>query len=574
MAKNKPLKAKNVAQRPGGYAKQAGSSLAVYSAVSVDGFLSHPDGSKLIEFERAATTDETVKAALDLIRLSLIASIGPYEHANHDVQNFVQDNLDHMLTPWKTMLGSAAYSSLWSGFSLGEILWRVKDGQLWLDDVALYNPLSIFFVVDKNGRLTEGDRDILKDQARKVPGNLRKTGIYQQRYDIGANTVRIPMNKTYLVSHDKQYGNYYGQSALKAVYQDWKYKVAAEEMLLVALDRYGTPVVYAVVPLGVTNDVIADPQSPTGFRNVTIGEATEKALGEISTGTGLVLQNPSPDEKVQIGTLTTGNNFGSSFQDAISMWNRSIFRGMLLPSLLLEDQQGAFSGGGQSQVHFEVFKQVLEGIYEEVVTPFVQQVIGRLVKLNFGIDDPGRIPMEPFDPSARDTISQVLERYVNLGVVDPSDIEDLNTLRRFAGVTARKDNKTFLPKSPALIEQKLKEAQTKQYISQADATGREIEPSEHTVGLDKEELALRREELEFKKKDATQKQKLDAQKLQLDHEHRMTAASQQHEQQLAMIKKGLTAPPAATSNPSTPAAKSTPAKPAGTASAPNPKEKA
>jgi len=320
---------------PKGYSRQVGSSLSYYTATSIYGFLGHPEYLRLVEYERMMTTDETVGTGIEFIKLSIMASLGEYKHKSPVIRDFVIENFKRMTGNYKQTLGELITSCLWAGFGVSEVVYKPSEGRIYIDHIANYNPRTLNLQVNRKGQLTDGETDVFNAAFC--------TGIWQDQFN-GA-PLRLPFKRSVLVTHNRRYNNYYGESALKRIYKNWRLKEAVLEMWNVALDRYGTPVTYAIVPNGFTGNKIPDSSAPDGFRDETIGDATATALANVHTGTGLVIDRPSPADDIELGTLTTGNNFGGSFIEAIQYYNTAIYRGLLIPQLLLQDSRGGGMGG-------------------------------------------------------------------------------------------------------------------------------------------------------------------------------------------------------------------------------------
>lgn len=421
------------AKLPRGYSKQVGSSLSYWTSQSVYGFFGHPEYLRLAEYERALTTDETIGAGIEFLKLSILASMGPYWHPNPEIVDFVNDNFARMKGSYKGALGELAMSSMWAGFGVSETVYKAEDGKVWIDYIANYNPRTLTMYVNVNGQLTQGE----------VPAfNVAfRTGIWQDR--LGGAPVQLPLQRCCLVSHNKRYNNYYGESALKRIYKNWRLKEAVLEMWNVALDRYGTPVVYAIVPQGYTGGQVPDPTSPGGVRAETFGDATEMAISNIHTGTGLVITNPTADAtQIKLGTLTTGNNFGGAFEEAIKYYNKMIFRGLLIPALLLnENERGNLGSGSATMIHFEVYKMVLTELYQEIIQPFVEQVLGPLIRINFGDPNPGRFEHSPWDPATMEIMASIFEKMVMVGAIDNTDVNDINMMRARVGLDPMEEDR-------------------------------------------------------------------------------------------------------------------------------------
>lgn len=411
---------------PRGSAKQAGSSVLSNTVYAVNGFLGNPDAIRLHEYERALTTDETVAAALDFVQLSIVASLGEYQHRNPDIQAFVRENLNAMEGNYKQAIGELSLSALWAGFGVSEIIWTVENGKIWIERLANYHPATIHISVDKTGTLTE--------HGEPIQGGFRPPGIYQTDLIRAGDYTKLPLSKTCLISHRRRHGNYYGESIIRRVYKNWRYKDPGLEMWAIALDRYGTPVVYAIVPNVSTGREITDSGAPDGKRLETLADTAINAISNIHLGTGLVLEQPDPENKVSLGTLTTGNNFGTSFEAFIGHLDRSIYRGLLIPQLIFNEGRGGLGGQAVAKIHFDVYKLMLQSLYAQFIEPFTEQVIGRLVRYNFNESDPGTFPMTPFDAATAELLARSWETMVSVGALDPSNVSDLNTMRQTVGL--------------------------------------------------------------------------------------------------------------------------------------------
>lgn len=414
------------ARLPRGYSRQVGTSLSYMTSQNVYGFFGHPEYLRLAEYERAMSTDETIGAGIEFLKLAILASMGPYWHPNPKVVDFVNENFARMKGSYKAALGELVVSSLYAGFGISETVYKAHDGKVWIDFIASYNPRTLTMYVNQNGQLTQGETAAFNTSF--------KTGIWQDRF--GGAPVQLPLQRCCLISHNKRYNDYYGESAIKRIYKNWRLKEAVLEMWNVALDRYGTPVTYMVVPQGLTGNQIADINAPGGVRAETFQDSSEAALAGVHTGTGLVVTNPTGDPKaIQIGQLTTGNNFGGAFEEAIKYYNKMMFRGLLIPALLLnENEKGGLGSGSATAIHFEVFKMVLTELYAEMVEPFVEQVLGPIVRINFGDPNPGRFEHSPWDPATMEIMANIFTQMVAVGAVDNTDVNDLNMMRMRVGI--------------------------------------------------------------------------------------------------------------------------------------------
>jgi hypothetical protein len=530
---------------PRGSARQVGSTLSRGPGMLTQ-YLVPQDISRLIEYERASKTDETVGTGIEFMKLALIASLKEYRHPDPQIQAFVRKSLEEMESTIDYCIGELAESSLTFGFSVSEILWKLVDGRIQIDELINYHPASLLIVPNIHGRLEEGPLD---NPYYMPPAPIDHNGIWQIGVD-GATYNWLPLNKVCLTVHSKRSGIYYGTSAIQRVYKNWMLKDIVLEMYNVALDRYGTPISYAVVPAGVTPDLINDPTTGK-VRNMTIREAAEAAMSNMHRGTSLVFQRPSMQDDIKIDTLTTGNNFGTVFLDAINYYNRAIFRGLLIPQLLLEEGSAGLSNPGQT--HWNTFKLMISALAKEIIRPFTKQVIGRMIQLNFKDTRCGEFVIEPFDPAISQTLASVFADLVNTGYLTASSEDDLNEVRELFGLPT-KDVKPLISEedhrriivSPA---EKIANDKLKAQAAMVKAKSSEIQANHnagagfaHKQEMDKAELDQKRAELNMKRQDIKSKQQQSMQKSQQDHQFRMQNSSNQHRQSMAAIKSGKPLP--------------------------------
>jgi hypothetical protein len=515
---------------PRGSARQIGSTLSRGPGMLTQ-YMAPANFSRLIEYERAAKTDETVGAGIEFMKLSLIASVRQYRHPDAQIQTFVRKAIDEMEGTVEYAIGELTESSLIFGYSVSEVLWKLVEGKIQIDELINYHPASLLIVPNVHGRLI--DKAPLDNPYYTPPAGITHCGIWQIGVD-GATYNHLPKSKLCLTVHNKRSGMYTGTSAIQKVYKNWTLKDIVLEMYNVALDRYGTPITYAVVPAGVTPDSVHD--HTTGkLRNMTIREAAEAALAEMHRGTALVFQRPSMQDDIKIDTLTTGNNFGTVFLDAINYYNRAIFRGLLIPQLLLEEGSAGLSNPGQT--HWNVFKLMIQALAKEIVEPFCEQVIGQMIRLNFGNTDPGEFIIEPFDPATSTVLASVFDKLVKNGYLNPADEQDLNEVREMFGLPS----KTLKPILSQEDQKKILMAPVKKVDNdkiKADAAMVRAKASVEAVSQKDRDLEVKKQDLATKAKMLKDKQKMDSEKASQDFNMKNSEARYRHRENMASIAKG------------------------------------
>ena len=198
--------------------RQVGSTITSYNPAYRNGMLDGPDRTYFDKYEYAFRTEPVLNRAINFIIYTMLSSIGEYIHPDPKVQKFVRDNLKTATGNLQEWIGALIQSALVYGRGTSEILWEARDGKIYIQDIVNYHPASTYLVTDLAGRLTDG-------KGKPYHPMFPKTGVWQELpwevvksnrpgRDKFLQYVRIPLNKTVIVTHAKRFGNYDGESAL------------------------------------------------------------------------------------------------------------------------------------------------------------------------------------------------------------------------------------------------------------------------------------------------------------------------------------------------------------------------
>lgn len=408
---------------------------------------SEPGYNKLVAWDYARRKEPSIKRGLELIVLALLDKIGYYSHPDSEIDDFVQLNIIHNLSKW---IKEIANTALYSGSATAEINYKYKvfnnkDTKVWIDDLVGYHPLQVKIVLDDYGKLNDGV---------KVWNSQYKSGIWvpipasdidkQQSTnvkDVVGSLVRLPKWKRLRVVLTNGSNPIHGESILESVLPYHLYKEAFRDMMMVALDRYGTPLIYAIVPPLNSNQSVEEPDG--SVRPLTMQELTEQAFQDLSSEAALVFTQISKDQPVQLGTLTTGNNFSDSFIQAINFCDDNIISGLGIPSMLIKGERSNLGTGKASETQYELFDNFIESLFNLIVVPFVEQVIGQLIAFNFDPSTnplaiyPGTISKKPTRTAELKVISEMADSFTKLGYLDPYNEVDFNFIRQLINAPQR-----------------------------------------------------------------------------------------------------------------------------------------
>jgi hypothetical protein len=391
--------------------------------------------------------------------------IGEYEHPHPLINSFIRANISNSnkLYGW---ISNIVMSALWSGFSVSEIIWTYKTGptgiqQVWIEDLVNYNPLQVQLKLNHSNRLTHGEKlsDCPYLTGVWVPApvdNMKK--LKKVGPSFTGSYVRLPKGKHVYLALGTEGNNAWGTSILEPILEYHLYKEAYRDMLAIALDRYGTPLVWVKVPNQSTNEYVQDIDGES--RPKTLQEKVSEELADMRSEAALVLTQIDKDHPVEIGALTTGNNFADAFTEAINMCDQNMLIGMGIPNLIIKDSNQGLGSSGSSERQVEMFHAFVSSLYKEVIGAFLDQCILQLIQYNFDprlIPEaylPGSIKEKPLRWSETKTLIDGIERFTKLGYISPEERSDRDYVREVINMPYRAEEKKV--KLAYVVEQELK----------------------------------------------------------------------------------------------------------------------
>lgn len=371
----------------------------------VDAFY-RPDNISIDTYEKMLLTDETVFSSTEFLTMSVLARLGDYNHPDSEIQEFVRRNLTEMEGSFPAAVGEIL-TALPFGFSITEHLYSLgrSDSRIWLGGLQTLHPSTITF-------------DLWRDGPRK---NKLKT--IHQFWRL-TNQVDIPVRKAIVYAHNGRYGNVYGWSRLRGAYAPWFIKQTILKAWGLCCERYGAP--YTIARTDATG-------------NITVGGVVKGVidyLGEVldslaSSGSLVV------DKNTEVEIAYAPRGFGADFEGLVSYCNKMINRALGLPSLISDHgNTGSYSLGQQ---HWKLFTLVLEKILYELIEVLIEQLIRPLIEMNFGpqVDGYGDFAVESFEEEDQKMLAELHEILARAGVIDLSNLDDLNQAREAHGFPPR-----------------------------------------------------------------------------------------------------------------------------------------
>lgn len=422
----------NPNQRPRGKLKQYGSNNPYFS-------LTRAVEKKLRTYEDVTVYDTTISSTLDLLCESLISSLGPIEHSDEKVQEFLRDNNqyiidNHLVDPCQEMK-QVIKNTLWAGFSVTEVLYEKFQGLLGLQGYAQYHPTTITLRTNYKGQLTEGEA---------TPDEVYTSGIWQRimhPYHGGQNhtgEVRLPMDKTILLSHQKSFNNYYGRSIIEGCYRWHVLKESLLDMFLIAQDQHGNPMTVITVPNSASGEYEVDPYSGEE-KQLSVMQTMERQLSSTSSQEGNTMMIPftDKDKKPEVKVLSTSSDVAQGYLDAIRFCDEQIIRSLLVPHTLVDSSQQT-SNGDTAERDMEMFNRTIHSLYKSFVVPFVNKSYGNIVRNNFGVEEMPTMPLRNImRPEDRVSMMQFIRGLTELTYLNPKNEVDRHMVRSWVGAIER-----------------------------------------------------------------------------------------------------------------------------------------
>ncbi len=416
---------------------------------TLNDFVANPDSVSVYTYQRMLETDETVGAAVDLLVRSVVGRLGDYAHPDPKITEFV----NAAFTAMEGTIQSVAreiMTAKWAGFSVTEkvLAMGAFEGRpviAW-ERLQTLPPGSIAFEVDKHGQVTKDGIFQFAAGVHATPEYLLRTAVVQDSWAArgnkpwpermgfkSGNWVSIPKARVvHYPTGSPLFGNPYGRSPLRRAYKSWMIKDLVLRMLLVALDRKGTPLLVAHAPEGEIQVydhngqkvlVSNDPDVPL-YESAQV--ALARQLANIHNESSLILGDK---EEYGVEAVKMGNA-GEEFLPALNYLNRAIVRSMLLPSLIFEE--GVKSGShALGTAHLDTFNTVVTGELEDLESVIIDQLVKELVIMNFGEQKQGYGGFQPIALSSEEksVLGEMFTDLIDSGIVRPTLFEDWEMVR-------------------------------------------------------------------------------------------------------------------------------------------------
>jgi len=193
----------------------------------------NPEEIGLDEYTKMLNYDAQVIAGWDLIQMGVLMKEWRIVHEDEELVDTITNSFNQMRWPtirdaMKEMLKAVVY-----GYSVTEVVLDDYKGHWMLrrqNGLKTFDPNTVKFYTDNAGNL-------LKIGQQVVGGGVA-TG--------GGLDVALPLERTLIWSHEKEWGNWYGKSILRGCYKNWFIKDAMLKFANIAYERFGSPILMGV----------------------------------------------------------------------------------------------------------------------------------------------------------------------------------------------------------------------------------------------------------------------------------------------------------------------------------------
>lgn len=356
--------------------------------------------------------DDQVKSCLAFKKILIHGrtwEMKPYSESARDkeVATFVEYclheiNFDHMV--------EETLSSLEFGYSLGELVWTrepKKPGEyplipgsqiVCLEKIAHRDPQQLYLQIDSHGNYT---------------------GVKQ--LSLGQD-IQLSPDKTFLYSHNKRFGNIYGESDLRSAYRSYWAKKFIINFWNVFLERMGSPMMMMKYPQGSSQQ---------------LQDTLMKILKNLGSKTEVLVP-----EGVEVDLVEATRSGTATYQEALGFHNNSIARSILMASLFGTGGETNSSRGSDSMsfLQLRILFKMADAIAQNVSREFMCQVVKQLVEFNYGVDTPMPIFIwQDYGQFEGMKIADEIRQLHAAGILE-MDQADVNYARSVLGLPIRDDD--------------------------------------------------------------------------------------------------------------------------------------
>lgn len=345
-------------------------------AFSYSSLIRRPKLAQLRLFERMRQ-DVTIKAGLSARVLWLLNTIGEIEHPDPEIAEFHNNNLrqleDDNGFSWKSRLQMLEETKCWAGSSVSEIMFKLKFGSLYLEDLVTYDPKSIVIYPDKRGRLVQG---------KPTYDAYHTSGIWQYASGPNYREVQLDLWKHIHLVNQSEFANYQGVSLFEPSYLWYRYKEALLDMLALALDNEGKRVLVVTAP---SYDLAIKETDPsTGEEQKVTSLKFIKEQIDSADGYPLAIYLPyqTQDQKPEVQSIAVQDKVSEYFMRAIEYADAQSVK-HIIPAFLISSASTIDNDASVRERQLEMFSNNIEVDRTNLLTALIKKVFIPIQQWNF-----------------------------------------------------------------------------------------------------------------------------------------------------------------------------------------------
>lgn len=346
-----------------GYLKMVGGKSIGSSSTSgwANSNYAKPSELELDKIKEVAS-DPTVKLALLVPTMIIRSRIRSYCHPDNEIQTFIRQNLARVQFR-KIFRKMMQYRPI--GASITEMVWRYNNGKIELSELVFLDSKTWF----QNG-LPKESKDPIKQSVKGLP-------------------VQIPQEKCVILKYQSEFGEN-GGIIDNTVYAHWESKYKNLRKWDSALDLFGAPGLIGWLKASGEIENLTGKNPKNSNKKNESATALATILAQWRSDKAAAFTDDIAVEKVQI------NNVGDNFLTKIAYDDKMICRSMLVPSLLIanDDATGSYA---TAKTHSNYFMMSLQSELDMISNELIDQMIRPLILMNWQTDDYGKFNLNDLD---------------------------------------------------------------------------------------------------------------------------------------------------------------------------------
>lgn len=404
------LKLQRATQQLNHFMKDVGVQRDRWALLSTGDY--NPDEISMTEYKKMLNYDANVIAGFDLIKMGVLMKPWKIVHPDKEIRTTITNALNQMTKPTfrdacKEMMKAIAY-----GYSVTETVFADYKGKFLMprktNGLKTFDPETITFFSDPYG-------------------NLEKV----EQLSTSLGTVTLPLDRTLVWTHEKEYGSFYGVPMLRGCYSNWFIKQAMLKFCNISYERFGSPIL-----LGTARD---DKQAAMVL----------EALEHVYARSQAVITKHDKDDPAAIEVLES-KRAEMPFQRYIDYQDNMILRRMLIGQRIFEGGGGVYGPKVPMDLilmRFEDFRLELQDTLNQLM-----QVI---TDLNWNVDSYPTVEFEPLVTADKEYLKNVIWEAIEREIVP----KDASWIRTSLGLPEEdkdhpRDSEKDSDKAPAQEEEK------------------------------------------------------------------------------------------------------------------------